>query len=288
MTKGPFNAVMPSVDLNAMVVSMILTQLGGFSTPAGHIGAKFEVGHDISLLIPEVWCRMGPSERDPQSLIEEEMLKKVADFDHNGVTVPASRLGYRITEKFVRTYLGRVFDNPAKVFPEDILQPEKQDLDSYADGILHIAEAQQRVAMQYFEDGGYELACPPLRALLKIMAYGDCDGKTITDPEIRSLFSRDALIESDWYKRRLVTKRDRDLACWQDFEQRLLQAQEKDRDNVMLDDDFDLEERLQYVRDRIAEVESPLYEDSLVGTLGADPMSLSPNDEIMISRIAGA
>ena len=52
LTKGPFNALLPATDLNNTVVSMILTNLGGFSTPAGHIGPRFEVGHDISLLGP--------------------------------------------------------------------------------------------------------------------------------------------------------------------------------------------------------------------------------------------
>ena len=143
-----------------MVVSMVLTQLGGFSTPAGHIGPEFEVGHDISILIPEVWCRMGPDERDPANLIAEGMLEPIEDFNADGVAVPASRLGYRITRKFVRTYLGRLFDNPTKVFPEEILQPELQDAESFADGILHIAEAQQRVAAAYFEDGGLRTGVP--------------------------------------------------------------------------------------------------------------------------------
>ncbi len=183
LTKGPFNALLPTIDLNAMVTSLILTELGGFSTPAGHIGPRFEVGHDISLLIPEVWCRMGPEERDPKHLIEQGMLEQVKDLEVDGVTVPASRLGYRINLKFVRRYLGRVFDNPSKVFSDDILKPEIQDPASFADGILHIAEAQRKVALLYMEDGGYEAACPPLRAVLSVMAYGNYEGKSITDPK---------------------------------------------------------------------------------------------------------
>ena len=283
LTKGPFNALMPSVDLNSMVVSMILTELGGFSTPAGHIGPKFEVGHDISILIPEVWCRMGP-ERDPKALIAEGMLEPVKDFKFNGTLIPGSRLGYRITDKFVRTYLGRIFDNPGKVFSEEILKPELQDEDSFADGILHIAEAQQRVAATYFEDGGYELACPPLQAVLSIMAHGDYEGKTINDPEVRDLFRRDAMLESDWYKRRLATKKDRDLDRLQMFETRLLEVQESGE----LAGALDLAERLAYVRDAIANVKSPGYEDSLVGTLGADPLVPSTSDKSMLSRLAGA
>ena len=47
----------------------------------------------------------------------------------------ASRLGWRITAKFVHTYFGRVFDNPTAVFTEDILKPELQDPAVFADGV---------------------------------------------------------------------------------------------------------------------------------------------------------
>ena len=63
LTKSPFNALRPIVDLNAALVSYILTDLAGFSTAAGYIGPKMRVDHDISLLIPEVWCRLTPQER---------------------------------------------------------------------------------------------------------------------------------------------------------------------------------------------------------------------------------
>ena len=63
LTKGPFNALPPIIDLNNALVSFILTGLAGFSTAAGYIGPKVRVNHDISLLIPEVWCRLSPRER---------------------------------------------------------------------------------------------------------------------------------------------------------------------------------------------------------------------------------
>ena len=37
-------------------------------------------------------------------------------------------------------------------------------------------EAQRRVALNYFEDGSVESACPPLKALLHIMAHGEFEG----------------------------------------------------------------------------------------------------------------
>ena len=95
------------------------------------------------------------------------------DFEHNGEKVLASRLGFRITNRFVSGLMGKIFDNPHAVFTDEILQPERQDLDMYVDGVNHIVETQQRVARQYLQDGSIEDACPPLRALLHIMADGE-------------------------------------------------------------------------------------------------------------------
>lgn len=285
LTKAPFNALLPSIDLNAMVVSMILTELGGFSTPAGHIGPRFEVGHDISLLIPEVWCRMGPSERDPAHLIEEGMLEPVEDMTTaEGESVPASRLGYRITRKFVRQYLGRVFDNPVRVFTEEILRPELQDMESFVDGIQHIAEAQKRVALLYMEDGGFEAACPPVRAALSLMAYGEYEGKNAADPDVRRLFTREALLESDWYQRRLIAKKHRDIQHWQTVVGRLEEYISKAGGS----DTLGLQERLAYAQGQLQIVSADDYEQSLVGTIGLDPMQPATNDPAMIDRMASA
>ncbi|MFK8115117.1 MAG: hypothetical protein AB8B91_23145 [Rubripirellula sp.] len=285
LTKAPFNALLPTLDLNAMAVSMILTELGGFSTPAGHVGPRFEVGHDISLLIPEVWCRMGPGERDPNHMIKEGMLERVEDFDHDGNSIPAGRLGYRITRKFVRTYLGRVFDNPARVFTEEILKPELQDMPSFADGIQHIAEAQKKVALLYMEDGGYELACPPIQAALSIMAYGEYEGKAASDPEVRALFTREYLLESDWYKRRLSAKKQRDVQHWKSVQARLSEylASEEDGESA---ESLDIRGRLEYAQEQLQKVQADDYEASLVGTAGVDPMQPSMSDPSMINRLA--
>ena len=160
LTKGPFNALCTTSDLNAALVSMILTGLDGFSTAAGHIGPNARFDHDISLLVPEIWSRMSPDERDPEYLLRERLLEPVADFTHKGELIPAGRLGYRITDRFVNRYFGRIFDNPDKVFDRSILQPETQDLDSFADGVKYIVEAQQRSARMYFDDDSIAQACP--------------------------------------------------------------------------------------------------------------------------------
>ena len=93
------------------------------------IGPNFRVDHDISLLVPEIWCRMRVHERDPEFLIDNGYLEKVEDLELDGRTVLASRLGYRITALFVDRFLGRIFETPDAVFTEEMLRPELQDLD---------------------------------------------------------------------------------------------------------------------------------------------------------------
>lgn len=274
LTKGPFNALAMVHDLNASIIGMILTGLGGFSTAAGHIGPEMEVGHDISMFVPEIWCRLRPEERDPTAMIRDGMLEKLEDREHNGVTVPVSRLGYRITSRFVRRYFGRVFDNPLKVFDEKILCPETQDLDSFLDGVLYIAEAQKRVAEIYFEDGSIESAIPPLRALLEIMASGTWKGKTPQDPEFRSLFTKEALLGSDWYKKRLAAKQQVDIR----LAQKKLQAIEaycSEPTHAAAIDRLNLRTRLDAAKKELSRCKSEQYLADLEGTLGVDPVLVS-------------
>ena len=265
LTKGPFNALWTVVDLNNALVSAILTGYAGFTTSAGHLGPRFRVDHDISLLVPEIWCRMRVEERDPAFLTAHGYLEKVSDFCIDGRTVLASRLGYRITPLFVDRFLGRLFETPAAVFTEEMLRPEKQDIDLFAAGMDNIVEAQAREARQYFEDGSVEAACPPLQALLHIMDHGSWRGKGIDDPDVRSLFGREALLASDWYRERLHTKQRRDVALWKRH-LASLETFQSSRGNGI-----DIESRLAEVRRRLAQVNRAQYLRDLEGTIGADP-----------------
>ena len=270
LTKGPFNALNMCYDLNATIASMILTGLGGFSTAAGHIGPDMEVGHDISMFVPEIWCRLRPEERDPLEMLREGMLQKLDDFMHNGVLVPASRLGYRITERFVRRYFGRVFDNPRKVFDESILCPEKQDLESFVDGVLFIAESQKKVAEVYMQDGSYEIACPPLQAVLKMMVDGTWNGFTVDSPEFRSLFTRDSLLQSSWYQQRLVAKQKVDCSLWSRHIHYLTEYCGRANYNSVIER-LGLLHRLGRAKAELARCQSKDYLSDLIGTIGTDP-----------------
>ena len=84
LTKGPFNALAATADLNNALVSFLLTGYAGFSSAAGFVGPRYRVDHDISLLIPEIWCRLYPHERDPKHLIEAGHLERLEDYDFDG------------------------------------------------------------------------------------------------------------------------------------------------------------------------------------------------------------
>ncbi|MGA9940248.1 MAG: hypothetical protein WBP92_18520 [Candidatus Acidiferrales bacterium] len=270
LTKGPFNALWPVVDLNNALVSAVLTGDAGFTTSAGYIGPHYRVDHDVSLLVPEIWCRMRVAERDPQSMIAAGYLEKIDDFALDGRTVQASRLGYRISKAFVDHFLGRIFETPDVVFPVELLRPEMQDLQMFAAGVDAIVETQRRVALNYFEDGSVEAARPPLRALLEIMAHGSYEGNGLDDPGIRAMFTRESLLASDWYKDRLRVKQQRDIALWQ----RHIHALEEFRvaeQEFPPQDDIDFESRAALAHAQLARVSSPAYLDELVGTIGADP-----------------
>ena len=275
LTKSPFNALPPIIDLNNALVSYLLTEYPAYSSAAGYIGRRYRVDHDISLIIPEVWSRMFIPEREPRFLLEKGYLEPVRDFEHDGRKVLASRLGFRITESFVHIFFGRVFNDPATLFPPDMLRPELQDLGEFVDGIDNIVQTQQAVAMSYFNDGSIEMACPPLRALLHIMAHGHYEGKDAHDPEFRALFTREALLASDWYPERLRAKltTDRNLRLRQIVSLRRFLAKEQYHQEASR---LGLPAKLAELEDEIASLENQpeaaLWR--LQGTIGCDPAVL--------------
>jgi hypothetical protein len=250
---------------------MLLCGYAGFSSAAGYIGPNYRVDHDISLLIPEIWCRLFPQERDPERMIEAGQLEQLQDYELDGKKVLASRLGYRITAKFVHTFFNRVFDNPMAVFTEEILKPETQDPKVYADGINNIVEAQQRTALAYFADDSVEDACPPLKALLHIMAYGHWEGKDANHPEVRGLFTREAMLASDWYQERLRIKQQRDIQLWQRHVATLSEflSLPSHREEAAR---LGIAERLAHAKAELERVSSRRYLEELQGTIGADPI----------------
>ncbi len=269
LTKGPFNALCAVTDLNNALLSFILTGYNGFSTPAGYIGKDYRVDHDISILIPELWSRLTSQEVDPEFMISTKSLEKLEDFEYNGKPVLASRLGYRITKHFINNYLGRVFENPNKVFDDNMLQPEQQSVEDFVDGINNIVENHAIVAKNYFEDGSVETAIPPLKALLHIMVNGEYEGNTITSPEVRGLFSREYVLNSAWYQDRLKAKQEADIKLWKNHETYLKNFL-KDAVNISQAKRANIEEKLVDISSRLTYFKSAKYLKALVGTIGKD------------------
>mmetsp|Transcript_3836 Transcript_3836/g.5066 ORF Transcript_3836/g.5066 Transcript_3836/m.5066 type:complete len:106 (+) Transcript_3836:421-738(+) len=103
------------------------------------------------------------------------------------------------------------------------------------------------------------------------MAYGHYNGKFIADPEIREMFTREELISSDWYQKRLLTKQLRDIEHWEkstkileDFVQKPGYSLEVNR--------LQIAERIETARKQLEWAKNPKYLDAINGTIGADPI----------------
>jgi len=271
LTKGPFNAMPPIMDLNNALVAWILCGHHGFVTAAGYVGPKARVDHDVSLIVPEVWCRLTTEERDPKFLIANRFLDKCQDFEHGGKKVLASRLGWRINARFVHAFFGRVFNHPHAVFTEAMLKPELQSKEIFADGMDNIVATQKRVAKMFFDDGSIKQACPPLRALLHIMLNDEWDGKHLDHPDLRKLFTRENLLASDWYATRLAAKQKVDRALWKRHVECLNQFLRRPNYTDVAEN-LGIADRLTQARKTLEAVESPDYPKKLTGTLGAEPI----------------
>ena len=273
LTKAPFNALLPIYDLNNALVSYLVTEQPAFITAAGYVGPKLRVDHDISLLVPEIWCRLKPEESDPKWMLEHGYLEKVEDFEYEGRHILASRLGYRITAKFVRIFFGRVFNNPSSVLDEEMLKPELQDMATFVEGMETIIAAHKQAADNYFADGSIEDACPPLKAILHIMKNGNYEGEGLDSPKVRGLFNRKALLESDWYAERLANQQNKDIDQWQKnvaYLEHFLQRETHSGVAKRLG----LETRLTEAKDTLDKVRSKQYLNSLVGTIGRQPIKI--------------
>ena len=277
LTKGPFNALPPIIDVNTALVSWLLSGHNGFVTAAGYVGPRCRVDHDVSLIVPEVFCRMSPEERDPKYLIANHYLERLEDFERDGKKYFASRLGWRINMRFVHAFFGRVFNHPHAVFTNEMLEPESQDAAVFADGIDNIVSTQKRVAKMYFDDGSIAQACPPIKALLHLMLHDHWEGKTLDNPEFRKLFTREYLLASDWYAARLAAKQKVDRQLWQrhvryldKFLKRPSHADEAARLHVA--------ERFAHAQKTLEEVEAPAYLEKLRGTPGVEPVEAYLNE----------
>ena len=92
-------------------------------------------------------------------------------------------------------------------------------------------------------------------------------------PKIRELFTREALLKSDWYAERLKCQQDKDIYQWQKNVAYLEHFLERDTHSAVAKR-LGIEARLTEAKDTLETVRSKQYLNSLVGTIGRQPISL--------------
>jgi hypothetical protein len=102
------------------------------------------------------------------------------------------------------------------------------------------------------------------------MATGKWDGKTAQDPGFRQMFTRESVLQSDWYKARLVAKQEVDIRL---AKRKLasLEAYCQQANHQQVIDRLQLTERLKQARLDLDRYESAEYLQSLRGCIGVDP-----------------
>jgi hypothetical protein len=103
------------------------------------------------------------------------------------------------------------------------------------------------------------------------MASGSYQGKDAHHPEIRQMFSREYLLDSEWYQQRLAVKQQREIALWQTHIDSLQQFLDR-RSQADMASRMDIKGRLELARERLQQVETEEYLQGLIGTIGADPL----------------
>ena len=271
LTKGPFNALRPAADLNAALVAMALTGLHGFSSAAGHIGPNHRFDHDISLLIPEVWCRVSPDERDPRYLIENELLEPVGDYEFNGETVPVPEIGLpgdfafrpRGISLACLTVRTKCLTNPFCV--RKLRTPHR----------LWTASNRSWKRTSALPNATSKMA-PSMNAALRsrpsCTSWPLANSKAVTNETPRSerCSHPRPIIASDWYQERLDSKQQRDVDLWKrhiDYLEHALRNPERIEPELR----ETVSQRQTQAVEHGSFVASPEYRASLVGTIGRQP-----------------
>jgi hypothetical protein len=104
-----------------------------------------------------------------------------------------------------------------------------------------------------------------------MMAYGNYEGKEMSDPELRKYFERNYVINSAWYKARLKLKQQKDINFYKN-QISYLERFISNAENKLLVKEMDINNRLQNVKKLLKIASSISYIKSLEGTIGADPL----------------
>ena len=169
------------------------------------------VDHDISLLIPEIWWRLSPAERDPTFLIAraDTWSRSTTSTTPAGTCWPAGWA--TASPPSSSTTSSAASSTTRRVFDEAILRPETQDLEAFVDGDSQHHRGPAAAWRSSIEDGSIDDACPPLAAIVRLMADDPQAGPRL-DASARDLFTRESLLQSDWYQQRLAAKQQQDIS----------------------------------------------------------------------------
>ena len=102
------------------------------------------------------------------------------------------------------------------------------------------------------------------------MAHGTFEGKDAHHPAIRQLFTREALLGSDWYQRRLAARQRGDERLWRRHVA-ALDAWLAENAAAQGPLAAEMRRRREHAATQLHRVTTPAYLESLRGTLGTDP-----------------
>jgi hypothetical protein len=263
-TRGkPFRSEI-GYDIETLIIVDATTGLDSWQTVSGTIGC-IPIGQDFRRLVPIVFAKMTREERDPAYLIKNGYLEKLEDYvyeeegPNKGKLVRASLLGYRITERFVKEFFGRVIKNPNEAIPIEILKPELQGAEGpriFAESVWNYERGQQEAVKVHYQDGTYEAICESGKVLLDLIRYGQYQGMDSEHPQVQKMLTD--VLNLDWYKARLDTLQKERIRAL-----RLFMEELKDTADLAA------------LHEEYARVSSPEYRTALVGTLGINPSLLN-------------
>jgi hypothetical protein len=101
------------------------------------------------------------------------------------------------------------------------------------------------------------------------MAYGNYEGKTIEDPELRNMFTREYILTCEWYEERLINKQLNDIALWQHHIAYLEEFLRKPN-YINEAEELGIKDTLDKAKSTLKYLKSTSYLKTLKGTIGLD------------------
>ncbi len=160
LTKGPFNALSPVIDVNNALVSAILTGYAGFHHCGRTYRAEVSRGSrqqhaGSGIVVPHA------SERARAQIPDREWLSRKGGGSRvRRPQSPVEPAGISHHIAICRSLSRPHFRDARRGISRGIAAPEMQDEAAFAQGVDAIVDAQRRVALNYFEDWQHRRRVP--------------------------------------------------------------------------------------------------------------------------------